>query len=247
MLEITLHDGPARLGKWKNLITPTILDAEKVKVVDNQAMPLDVPRALAEWSVEETIRKAQDGNREDMAVIHGAKYPDLRVECAQELEKMGYRDFVVANIDKLLKRPRDLVEMMVAIREAVNPNSSLYVPFCDLNFIPLLSYLGVDLFGDASCGYHALLGVMLTPDWNYPVDEYEIYEKENYDLDYSGLLYYNKNSMDFVIREVKAHMKNGTLRNLVEMRCASAPETMAALRILDVDHSDFVLKYSGLY
>ncbi|MEN6330220.1 MAG: archaeosine tRNA-ribosyltransferase [Methanobacteriaceae archaeon] len=247
MLEITLHDGPARLGKWNDLITPTLLQAEEVSVVDNQPMPYEVPRALAEWSVEETILKAQESNREDMAVIHGAKYLDLRLECAQELEKMGYRNLFLANIDKLLKRPRDLVEMMVAVREAINPNSSLYVPFCDLNFIPLLSYLGVDLFGDASCGYNALLGVLLTPEVKYPVDEYQIYDKENYDMDYSGLLEYNRNSMDFVIREVKAHMKNGTLRNLVEMRCASSPETMAALRILDTDHSDFVLKYSGLY
>jgi 7-cyano-7-deazaguanine tRNA-ribosyltransferase len=247
MLEITLHDGPARLGKWNNIVTPTILDAEEVIVVDNQAMPLEVPRTLAEWSVEETILKAQDGNRDHMAVIHGAKYLDLRVECARELEKLGYRNLLPANIDKLLKRPRDLVDMLVTIRETINPNSSLYVPFCDLNFIPLLSYLGVDLFGDAACGYHALLGVMLTPEMNYVVNEYEIYDKESYDLEYPGLLVYNKNSMDFVIREVKAHMKNGTLRNLVEMRCATSPETMAALRILDTDHSDFVLKYSGLY
>lgn len=247
MLEITLHDGPARLGKWNNLITPTILDAEQVAVVDNQPMPYEVPRTLAQWSVAETILKAQEGNRDDIAVIHGAKYLDLRRECAQELEKLGYRNFLLANIDKLLRRPRNLVETMVAIREAINPNSSLYVPFCHLNFIPLLSYMGVDLFGDASCGYHALLGVMLTPDFNYPVANYEIYHKENYDMDYSGLLEYNKNSMDFVIREVKAHMKNGTLRNLVEMRCASSPETMAALRILDSEYSDFVLKYTGLY
>jgi predicted RNA-binding protein len=247
MLEINLHDGPARLGKWNNLITPAILDAEEVAVVDNQAMPYEVPRALAEWSVEETILKAREGNREDVAIVHGAKYLDLRLECAQELEKLGYQNFLVANLDKLLKRPRDLVKMIVTLREAINPNSSLYVPFCHLNFIPLLCYLGVDLFGDASCGYNALLGVMLTPDGNYAVEEYEIYDKENYDLDYSGLLYYNKNSLDFVIREVKAHIKNGTLRNLVEMRCATSPETMAALRILDTDYSDFVLKYSGLY
>ncbi|MDD1763510.1 MAG: archaeosine tRNA-ribosyltransferase, partial [Methanobacteriaceae archaeon] len=202
MLEITLHDGPARLGKWNNLITPNMLSVAEVAVADNQAMPYEVPRALAEWSVEETILKAQDGNRDDMAVIHGAKYLDLRLKCVQELEKMGYRNFLLANIDILLKRPRNLVEMMAPIREAINPNSSIYVPFCDLNFIPLLSYLGVDLFGDASCGYHALLGVMMTPDGKYPVDEYEIYDKENYDMDYSGLLEYNKNSMDFVIREV---------------------------------------------
>ena len=84
MLEITLHDGPARLGKWNNLITPTILDAEQVAVVDDQPMPYDVPRTLAEWSLAETILKAQEGNRDDIAVIHGAKYLDLRLESVSE-------------------------------------------------------------------------------------------------------------------------------------------------------------------
>ncbi|MEG3224405.1 MAG: archaeosine tRNA-ribosyltransferase [Methanobacteriales archaeon Met13] len=242
MLEVTLHDGPARLGKWKNTITPSILSTEEVNLVDNQPMAYDVPRELAQWSLEETIQKAQEGNREDVAVIHGAKYLDLRLKCVQELEKMGYQNFLLANSDQLLKRSRDTVNMLVGLREGMNPNSSLYIPFCDINYIPLLAYLGVDLFGDAICGYYARVGVMITPDSKYSLEEYEVY-----DMDYSELLIYNKNSMDLVLREVKAHIKNGTLRNLVEMRCTSSPETMAALRIMDQEYGKYVLKYTPLY
>jgi 7-cyano-7-deazaguanine tRNA-ribosyltransferase len=50
-----------------------------------------------------------------------------------------------------------------------------------------------------------------------------------------------------VIREVQEHIKNGTLRNLVEQRCCSSPESMSALRILDREHSDFIEKYTQLY
>lgn len=242
MLEVTLHDGPARLGKWKNIITPSILSTEEVNLVDNQPMAYDVPRELAQWSVEETIQKAQEGNREDVAVIHGAKYLDLRLKCVQELEKMRYQNFLLANSDQLLKRSRDTVNMLVGLREGMNPNSSLYIPFCNINYIPLLAYLGVDLFGDAICGYYARVGVMITPDSKYPLEKYGVY-----DMDYSELLLYNKNSMDLVLREVKAHIKNGTLRNLVEMRCTSSPETMAALRIMDQEYGEYVLKYTPLY
>ncbi|HMK54019.1 MAG TPA: archaeosine tRNA-ribosyltransferase [Methanobacteriaceae archaeon] len=242
MLEITLHDGPARLGKWNNTLTPSILSTNTVNLVDNLPMAYDVPRELAEWSVEETIQKAHEGNRNNVAVIHGAKYLDLRLKCVQELEKLGYNNFMLANTDQLLKRSRDAVNMLVGLREGMNPNSSLYVPFCDINYIPLLAYLGVDLFGDAICGYYARTEILITPDSKYPLKKYEIY-----DIGYSELLLYNKNSLDLVVREVKAHIENGTLRNLVEMRCTSSPETMAALKILDREYGDYLLKYTPLY
>lgn len=242
MLEILKHDGPARLGKWKDTSTPSLLPAKHLSVVEDQPMPYDVPRELAEWSVEQTILKAHEGNRKEIAVIHGAKYPDLRLKCVQELEEMDYRNFLLANTDKLLKRPQELVKMLVRLREDMNPNSSLYIPFCDTNFIPLLSYLGVDLFGDAPCGYYALLDVMLTTDEKYSLKEYEIYE-----IGYSELLDYNKNTMDFILREIREHIRNGTLRNLVEMRCCSTPETMSALRILDRDYEDFLERFTPIY
>ena len=53
--------------------------------------------------------------------------------------------------------------------------------------------------------------------------------------------------MDFVIREVRENIKNGTLRNLVEQRCCSSPEAMSALRIADRDYTDFLDKYTSLY
>lgn len=242
MLEIVMHDGPARLGKWNDKLTPSALTANEVVVVEDQAMPYDVPRELAEWSVKQTILKAQKGNREDTAVIHGSKYPELRLKCVQDLEQMGYHNFLLANTDKLLQRPQDLVEIMVRLRGGMNPNSSLYVPFCDTNFIPFLIYLGVDLFGDASCGYYASIGVMLTADGKYSLEEYRIYE-----MGYSELLDFNKNTMDFVLREIREHIRNGTLRNLVEMRCCSTPEIMSALRILDRDYGEFLDKYTPIY
>jgi 7-cyano-7-deazaguanine tRNA-ribosyltransferase len=242
MLEIVKHDGPARLGKWNDKLTPSMVTANELIVVEDQAMPYDVPRELAEWSVEQTILKAHEGSRKEIAVIHGAKYPDLRLKCVHVLEDMGYRNFLIANTDKLLQRPRELVKTMVKLREIMNPNSSLYVPFCETNFIPLLAYLGVDLFGDVSCGYYAQLGVLLTPDGKYPLNEYKIYE-----MDLHQILMYNQNSMDFVLCEVREHIRNGTLRNLVEMRCCSSPGIMSALRILDRDYGEFLDIYTPIY
>jgi len=192
--------------------------------------------------VNETVKNARESGENGIAVIQGSKYPDLRVKCAQELEELGNSVFLVANSEELMRRTMDLVEMMVTLRGALNPNSAIYFPFTDVSFIPLLAYLGVDLFSEDSCEFYAKLNTMLTPTTRYDVESYKIYEMEQEEL-----VTYNKNSMDFVLREVREHIKNGTLRNLVEERCCTSPEAMTALRILDRDHPDFLERYTQMY
>jgi 7-cyano-7-deazaguanine tRNA-ribosyltransferase len=242
MLEIKLHDGPARHGKYQDTETPNILKSKQAVMVEDEPMPYDVPQEMAEWSVKSTIQNAKKGENNKMAVIHGSKYTDLRLECANALENIGYRLFLIANCEELLKRPRDLLDIVVSLRKAMSPNSALYFPFVELNFIPLLVYLGVDLFGESSADYYAQLGILTTPHTNYDLKKYPLYH-----LKLEELKEYNRKSLDFVLREVRAHIKNGTLRNLVEERCCSSPEAMSALRILDRDYSDFVDGYTQLY
>ena len=58
---------------------------------------------------------------------------------------------------------------------------------------------------------------------------------------------YNKNTIDFVLREVRTHMENNSLRNLVEERASSNPQIASALKILDRKHQDYLQKYTQLY
>ncbi|NYB51952.1 MAG: archaeosine tRNA-ribosyltransferase [Methanobacteriaceae archaeon] len=250
MMEIKLHDGPSRYGNYQDTETPCILTPADEIIVEDEPMPFDVPLEMAKWSVQSTIEKARtDIDKEDerdgkekIAVIHGSKYPKLRLECVSALEKMGYRTFLVANPEELLKRPRDLLEIIISLREHMNPNSTLFFPFAELNFIPLLVYLGVDLFGESTADFYAQLGVMTTPHGNYELKQYPLY-----DFNQKELIEYNRKSLDFVLREVKTHIINGTLRNLVEERCCSSPEAMTTLRILDRDYGRFLDKYTPLY
>ncbi|MGI6483945.1 MAG: archaeosine tRNA-ribosyltransferase [Methanobacterium sp.] len=242
MLEIKLHDGPARLGKHMNNTTPHLLKFDPEMMIRDEPMPYDVPLEMASWSVANTIGKAKKGDCNQMAVIQGSKYPDLRIECANSLEKLGFRLFLVANSEELLRRPRDLLNIIISLRKAMNPNSALYFPFTKLSFIPLLAYMGIDLFGEPSADYYAHIGILTTPDHDYDLEKYPIY-----DLNPGEIKNYNRKSLDFVLREVRAHIKNGTLRNLVEERCCSSPEAMSALRILDRDHGDYLESYTQLY
>jgi 7-cyano-7-deazaguanine tRNA-ribosyltransferase len=241
MMEIKMHDGPARLGKYSEMVTPAIVKKSLI-ILKDEPMPYNVPKTLAAWSVNTTVENARLSGENGVAVVHGSKYPDLRVECATKLEDLGNTVLMIANPEELMKRSRDLVEIIVKIRESINPNSAIYYPFAEPAFIPFLAYLGVDLFDSIAGDFYASLNILLTPSIKYDLAKYELF-----DMNLQELKDYNKKTMEFTIREVQEHIKNGTLRNLVEERSCSSPEAMTALRILDRDHADFIDKYTQLY
>ncbi len=237
-----MHDGPARLGKYSEMETPAIIDKSSLTILKDEAMPYNVPKALASWSVYSTVEYAKLCGVDGIGVIHGSKYPELRVQCAEELEELGVNVLMIANPEELMKRPKDLVEIIVHVRENINPNSAIYYPFAEPVFIPLLAYMGIDLFDDIAGEFYSKLNTLLTSSTKYDLDQYKLY-----DMNPEELESYNKNTIEFSIKEVREHIKNGTLRNLVEERCCSTPETMTALRILDSEHTDFIDKYTQLF
>ncbi len=241
MMEIKMHDGPARLGTYSEMVTPAIIK-QSLLILKDEPMPYNVPKTLATWSVNTTIENAKLSDENGVAVVHGSKYSDLRVECATKLEELGNTVLMIANPEELMKRSRDLVEIIVKIRENINPNSAIYYPFAEPSFIPFLAYLGVDLFDSIAGDFYASLNILLTPSTKYDLDKYKIY-----DMNLEELKDYNKKTIEFNIKEVQEHIKNGTLRNLVEERSCSSPEAMTSLRILDRDYKDYIDKYTQLY
>ncbi|HHW16706.1 MAG TPA: archaeosine tRNA-ribosyltransferase [Methanothermobacter sp.] len=239
--EIKLHDGPARLGMIDGMETPAIIDYKTIEFAQDQPTPYNVPIEIARWSVKETIKNAKSSKRE-YAVIHGAKYLDLRVKCAMELESLGFKKLIIANGDELLTKPADLIRLTVKIRENIKPDTLLCFPYSEASFIPILVYMGVDLFTDAICKFYSYLNILMTPNHSYKIDKYKIYK-----LNESELSNYNKGTLDFVIREVKEHIKMGTLRNLVEEKAATSPANMTALRILDDEFQEYLQRYTRLY
>ncbi|MDR3290540.1 MAG: archaeosine tRNA-ribosyltransferase [Methanobrevibacter sp.] len=241
--EIKIHDGPGRFAKLGNLETPNIINEKQCKIAPDIGSAYDIQREIAIFSVKKTLDKAKEYlNSRDIAVVHGSKYIDLRVKLAKELEEIGYNGFIIANGDNLMVHPRDLVNLTVSIRENLNPNSYLIFPFAEPSFIPLLSYMGVDLFLKGSGEYYSYLNVLLTPTKNYDLNKYKLFEISQEDL-----LKENNKNIDFVLNEVREHIKNGTLRNLVEERSLTSPQNITALKLLDKNHQAYLQKYTQLY
>ena len=240
--EIKSHDGPGRYGKLGDLETPAIIDMNDFSIADDESSAYDVEKEIAQWSVNQTIEKAKLVEDKEIAVIQGSKYLDLRIKCLKELEELGFNGFIIANADDLLLHPRDLVDLIVALRQNMKSSSYLIFPFAEAQFIPLLAYMGVDAFFDDIGEYYSYIDVLMSPTKNYDLKTYPLY-----DLSREELEQYNRNTIDFVLREVREHMKNGSLRNLVEERSATSPQYASALRILDKEYADYLLEYTQVY
>lgn len=239
--EIKSHDGPGRLGKCNGDITPKIFNKEDIKIAPSEGSSYNIDKEIAKWNVEKTLELAEN-EEYDIATIQGSKYIDLRVECAKKLEELGYNGLIIANGDDLLNHPKDLVEMIITLRKNLNPNTFLIFPFAEPSFMPILSYIGIDGFLDDSCDYYSYLNVLMTPTKSYMLDEYPIYE-----MTQEEIKAYNENTLDLVVREIQTHMKNRSLRNLIEERSCSNPQVFSTLRILDKDYSEYVLKNNQLF
>ena len=242
--EIKSHDGPGRIGKLKGDLTPKIFYKNELKIAPSEGSSHNVDREIAEFNVKETLRLAREHVEEcDIAVIQGSKYIDLRIKCLKELESIGYNGFIIANGDSLLTNSRDLVELIISLKKESKKTSYFIFPFAELSFMPLLTYMGIDGFLSDATNYYSHLNVLQTPTKAYDLNKYPIYTN----ISQKELEEKNLENMEFVIREIHAHMKNKSLRNLVEERSTTTPQNISTLKILDRTSMDYLLEYSQLF
>ncbi len=242
--EIKSHDGPGRIGKINGELTPKLFSKNNLNIAPSQGSAQNVDREIAEFNVNETLRLAKENvNDSDIAVIQGSKYIDLRVKCLKELEKIGYNGFIIANGDALLTNPKELVETIISLKKEAKKSSYFIFSFTELSFMPILVYMGIDGFLKDSANYYSYLNVLQTPTKAYDLNKYPIYEN----ISQEELEEKNIENMEFVIREIHAHMKNKSLRNLVEERSGTTPQNISTLKILDRNYMDYLLEYSQLF
>ena len=242
--EIKSHDGPGRIGKIDNKLTPTLFKKNELNIAPTQGSAHNIDREIAEFNVKETLRLACENVSEcDVAVIQGSKYIDLRVECLKKLEKIGYNGFIIANGDSLLTNPNELVEVIVSLKKEAQKSSYFIYPFCEVSFMPILTYMGIDAFLVDSANYYSHLNVLQTQTKAYDLNKYPIYEN----ISQTELESENIKNMEFVIREIHTHIKNKTLRNLVEERSTTTPQNISTLKILDRNYMEYLLEYTPLF
>lgn len=242
--EIKSHDGPGRIGKIDGELTPKIFYKKDLKIAPSEGSAYNIDREIAEFNVKETLKLARENvDSCDIAVIQGSKYIDLRIECLKQLEEIGYNGFIIANGDALLTNSRDLVELVISLKKEAKKSSYFIFSFSELSFMPILTYMGIDGFLADSANYYSHLNVLQTPTKAYDLNTYPIYEN----ITPKELEKKNLENMEFVIKEIHAHMKNRSLRNLVEERSGTTPQNISTLKILDRTSMDYLLEFTQLF
>ena len=242
--EIKSHDGPGRIGKIDGKITPKIFYRNEMKIAPNEGSAYNIDREISEFNINETLKLAEEHvNEADIAVIQGSKYVDLRIDCLKQLEEIGYNGFIIANGDAFLTNPKELVEIIISLKKEAKKTSYFIFSFTELSFMPILTYMGIDGFLADSANYYSHLNVLQTPTKAYDLNTYPIYEN----ITQKELEEKNIENMEFVIKEIHAHMKNNSLRNLVEERSGTTPQNISTLKILDRTQMEYLLEYSQLF
>ena len=242
--EIKSHDGPGRIGKLDGNKTPKLFYKNDLKISPSEGSAYNIDKEIARFNINETMKLARENvDKCDAAVIQGSKYIDLRIECLKQLEEIGYNVFIIANGDELLTNPRELVDIVVNLRKNAHPTSMLIFTFAESSFMPILTYMGIDGFLADSSNYYSHLNVLQTPTKAYDLNTYKLFDE----ITQEKLEEKNIDCLEFVIREIQAHMENNSLRNLVEERSTTSPQNISTLKILDKKYMDFILEYNQLF
>ena len=237
MIKISSHDGPGRLGKYNEKTTPILLDYNEVKTSNTVKTPYKIQKEIAQEYMEESL-KMSENSPEEIGVIQGAQYTDLRIKSAQELIKQGHTILMFANTDELQRNPEDLLDIIIQTRENIDPSIALYFPFATTQIIPILTYIGIDIFDNSRAIYEAKYNNLMTSTNIYPQEEYNIVKNIEEE---------NIKQLKNTIIETRENMKNKTLRNLTEQKATTNPELMSLHRLLDKNYSKYLQKYTQLY
>lgn len=232
-----------------SVFSPGKTGTNTLSIFPDVPVGLDVPRNLAEFSVESTL-EAGDKHPGMAGVICGSRYLDLRERCAVELADRPL--LVIADGFKLLDRPRLLTEIISRVRSIISPNTALYFPLAPPHAFSLLAYMGVDLFDSGYGEVEAAKRRMCTTRGVMDVDSLKelpctcsiCAEKSPGEMTMGDVKAHNLNITHLACREIREAMRHSDLRNLVEERAATDARFMAALRILDTEKQDFLQEYT---
>jgi archaeosine synthase len=157
--------------------------------------------------------------------------------------------YILANALHMLRRPKECVETLVNLREAIGYQNLIYTPGLGApSHIALLAYLGVDLFDSIPSILNARMGNYLTTQGKIIKDElYEDFcfcpacrtEKNGFDT----VLAHNYYTSLAELKLVRGSIYRGNLREHVESRVVAESHMVSMLRIFDSHFYHFQEKH----
>ena len=170
--------------------------------------------------------------------------------------------YILKNLRDIIGNPRQLVEFIITVRKKIQPDSLVYVPGpTHPSYYPHLIYSGVDIFDTTLMIQEARSGSLLLEDkskkiWEltelpcncqicsaYSVDE--IMEMPP-DERFNKLLQHNILFAISILKKIRLDIREGFLREKVELSSHYSPTLAAYIRILDKTHYYFLEEYTPI-
>ena len=158
--------------------------------------------------------------------------------------------FIITNATQLFSQQSHFINFITELREKIGYQKLIYLPCIgDPSSIALLTYLGVDLFDSFSAVMAARNETLLFPTGHYKKNQLPelpcncpscIKIKNASKMNYNEILEHNYSAFLYEIKLVRNAIVAGSLRELVETRIRTSPHLSSMLRILDLNHYQFL-------
>lgn len=255
--EVLRRDGPARIGRLllgRTIGTPAMLGRDDC---------ISTGSVFGYSSIDEALQAA-DGLRGKKKLAIPAFVPSpMRIEPSIELPALELEGpkgslihpfssriperadvYILGNAGEL-KNPRDLVGAILAVREAIAPDSALYAPaIATPANLALLVYMGVDLIDETRMRADGLLGRYHTRDGVKRTEDLvelpclcESCRKMSADgINNELVVSHNIQKLEEELLLVREALRSEVIREYVERQVRVSPEQTTALRLLDSEH-----------
>ncbi len=246
--EVHGRDGAARLGELRltdPLETPALVD----DVLDDAGSLWPADRELPDGDDSRLTVLPHRGFpggtasevREAFAVDYpDVDYPSVAVVPSESPEDHGTDAYVVSDAGSFVDHGAALVGAVVAVREAIPPDTALYLSgVATPRNVALLAYLGVDLFDTSRAVLKGTQGKYLTTEGEYFLEDLtelpapRAAETDPEAFDREDCVEHNVATLEAELSVVRRRIRDGRLRDYLEGQARHDQPLTAAMRELD--------------
>ena len=251
--EVKRRDGAARLGllslKETRQQTPLLFHGDALRSGEEGF----TMRSVEDPNFPELL-ETENWNAPRGAVLLPSVHP-LFNKLNEAIPSLNVDCYVLSYASALLHSPRKFVRRIIAAREAIPPDTALWVPgIATAENVAVLIYMGVDLVDDASAVIQGYQGLYHTEEGALELADLEELPcvcpvcssvsaaelRERADKERAQLLaQHNSILLEQELKKARTHIRAGTLREYVELRVRSSPFLTAVLRLLDLEEEAY--------
>ena len=155
----------------------------------------------------------------------------------------------------ITKKSRKFIEFMLKIREEISFETLIYLSFTPLELIPILCYLGIDLFDTYELRIQAYKGKILLNNNYFKLSNLseipckcDVCRNKNIsEIKPEDIISHGINTIRELLINIRENIRMGTFREFLEYICSYNTKLMEYLRIIDNEKYNIFEKYVNLY